>query len=79
MSEKAKCELVLLVDCEGEYACGVDYESAKASYESSVVELSENEGGYRVVNVTVGVTKPRAVELVGEAPEVSGKATLAVA
>jgi hypothetical protein len=79
MPEKAKCELVLIVDASGDYGAGKDFESAKENYENDIGELSACEGGFRVIRVTVAVPLLEVVELVGEAPEVSGKATLAVA
>ena len=73
MPEKATCELVLLVDANGDYAVGKDFDAAKDNYESDVQELSACEGGFRVVRMTVGVPLPEVVELAGDAPEVSGK------
>ena len=79
MPEKAKCELVMIVDANGDYGAGKDFESAKDNYENNIGELASCEGGFRVVRLTVAVPLPEVVELVGEAPEQSGKATLAVA
>jgi hypothetical protein len=75
---KAKCELVLIVDGEGDYGIGKDFDAAKENYETDVGELSACEGGFRVVNLTVGVPLPEVVELTGDAPAVSGAATLIV-
>ncbi len=77
MSDKAKCELVLIVDGSGDYAVGKDFDAAKEAYENEIQELSACEGGFRVLRLTVGVPLPEVVELTGDAPEVSGKATLA--
>jgi hypothetical protein len=79
MADKAKCELVLIVDANGDYAVGKDFDGAKEQYENDVGELSACEGGFRVVRVTVGVPLPEVVELTGDAPPWSGAATLAVA
>jgi hypothetical protein len=78
MAEKATCELVLIVDANGDYAAGKDFDAAKEVYENDVGELQASEGGFRVVRLTVGVPLPEAVELAGDAPE-QGKATLTVA
>ena len=50
MPEKATCELVLLVDANGDYAVGKDFDAAKDNYESDVQELSACEGGFRVMH-----------------------------
>jgi hypothetical protein len=79
MPDKAKCETVLIVDANGDYGVGKDFDGAKEQYENNVGELSACEGGFRVVRVAVAVPLLEVVELTGEAPEVRGKATLAVA
>jgi hypothetical protein len=79
MPDKAKCETVLIVDANGDYAVGKDFDAAKEAYENDVGELASCEGGFRVVRVVVAVPLPEVVELTGEAPEQGGKATLAVA
>jgi hypothetical protein len=79
MAEKAKCELVLIVDSCGDYAAGKDFDGAKEAYENDIGELSACEGGFRVVRLTVGVPLPEVVELTGDAPEQGGVTTLAIA
>jgi hypothetical protein len=79
MPEKAKCDLVLIVDSCGDYGAGKDFDAAKENYESDIGDLAACEGGFRVVRVAVGVPLPEVVELAGDAPPCSGAATLAVA
>ena len=46
MAEKAKCDLVLIVDGNGDYAVGRDFDAAKEAYENEIQELSACEGGF---------------------------------
>jgi hypothetical protein len=79
MADKAKCELVLIVDADGDYGVGKDFDAAKENYENDIGELASCDGGFRVVRVAVGVALPEVVELAGDAPDLCGSATLTVA
>lgn len=68
------CEVWLCVDQAGDYAVGVDAESARSAYAENIGALEDTEG-HRMVKVIVTVPLPEVVELAGEAPA-TGKAVL---
>jgi hypothetical protein len=76
MSDKktVTCYLFLVCDEEGDYAAGVDAESARASFEETIGELCNREQ-VRTIRVVVEVPIPEMPTLKGTAPDV-GEASL---
>ena len=62
------CEMWLCVDANGDYATGVDSDTAVQAYENDIGELNATEG-FRLVKVVVKVPLPVVVELTGEVSE----------
>lgn len=62
MTDKVRCEVFLVIDEDGNYAVGVDYDQAKEMYNDNIGDY----GPRRVIKRTFLVTPPQ-VEDTGEA------------
>lgn len=62
------CEVVVLVDANGDYATGSDDASAIERYEETIGSLNDA-GGYRFFRLTLTLPAPEAVEIKVEVPE----------
>jgi len=80
MPEKAKCELVMIVDANGDYGAGKDFESAKDNYENNIGETGVMRGRFpRRGGLPWPSRSPKSSSLSAKRRKQSGKATLAVA
>lgn len=66
-AETCQVEVWVVVDAEGQYAVGVDAETARRAYANEIGALEETEG-FRLVKVGLTVPMPAVAELSGVVP-----------
>jgi hypothetical protein len=77
MTKMCEVEVCVVVDADGNYAAGVDLESATQSYNDTIGALEAAEG-FRVVYVKLSVPLPEAIVLVGEVPADQAQAKMLI-
>lgn len=76
---KAAIEMFACVDHNGDYGIGRDEATARENYASEIGDLSELDGGYRIVKVKVNVPLPTVMECEVEVEDDEEAGVLAVA
>jgi hypothetical protein len=69
-------EICVLIDSDGNYAVGVDQESAKTNYDSEIGNDLGEQDAHRYIYLTVTAPRPTAALLTGTVPEDGEQATL---
>lgn len=70
MPKTTTCEIVLIIDGEGNYGVGYDNESARESYDNN--GSTEETAGMRVYRLNLAVPLPVAAVVTGTLPDVPG-------
>ena len=58
----------LVIDAQGDYACGTDTETALQAYADNIGDIADS-NGFRIVCVNVKATLPAPTELDATAPD----------